>query len=41
LGRTSYAVAEWCNWFIVNHKDIPGGELAIIKKELREAFEGY
>jgi len=39
LGRRTYAVSDWCDWFISNHKDIPANEMAIIKKELEEAFE--
>jgi len=38
LGRRSYAVGDWCDWFIANHKDIPATEMRIIRKELKEAF---
>jgi len=38
LGRRTYAVSDWCDWFISNHKDIPANEMAIIKQELKEAF---
>jgi len=39
LGRRSYAVSDWCDWFAKNHKDIPATEMRIIRKELKEAFE--
>jgi len=39
LGRRSYAVSDWCDWFVKNHKEIPANEMAIIKRELKEAFE--
>lgn len=37
LGRQSYAVADWCDWFKANYKEIPENELAIIRRELWEA----
>jgi len=39
LGRRTYAVSDWCNWFIVNHKDISKNEMFIITRELKEAFD--
>lgn len=39
LGRRSYSVGDWCDWFIKNHQDIPANEMAIIRRELSEAFQ--
>ena len=38
LGRQSYAVSDWCDWFRANYKEIPENEIAMIRRELGEAF---
>jgi len=39
LGRRSYAVSDWCAWFLSNIDSIPTNELVIIYRELKEAIE--
>ena len=39
LGRRSYAVGDWCDWFHANFDKIPNDEKAIIKQDLEWAIK--
>ena len=32
-------VGDWCDWFVSNYESIPESEMAIVRRELKEAFK--